>query len=111
MNKKLVIGCIGIVFMLVAISMASAVSSKRVEKKESPLFKVRTENAIGQEGKTKERVYNFLIRFVKNRVVFFAPHQLLTNQNDVRQRLVVKDTVYDFTCKNYYTCWGSYPCS
>lgn len=54
MKKKLLLGAILAVFMLVAISYGSAMTissqkSKPAEKKESPLFKIRTELTIRNE--------------------------------------------------------------
>ena len=65
MNKKIVIGCIGIVFMLVAITMVSAVGNKTTAKKESPLYKLRTNRA--NSNKNIKIIDNFL----KDRVFYF----------------------------------------
>ena len=49
MNKKILIVSILAVLMLMAISMASAVNTTTsMEKKESPLFRIRTRRAIGE---------------------------------------------------------------
>ena len=71
MNKKIIFGCIGIVFMLVAITMVSAVNTKTTEMNESPLFKIRKNNAILN---IKEK-----IKIKYNRIIF-APFFIL-NEN------------------------------
>jgi len=72
MNKKLLVVSILAVFMLVAISYASAVSSNTTtdEQRESPLFRVRTRRAIGERlGELKEIIK---AKFIGERV-FFLP--------------------------------------
>ena len=67
MNKKILLG-LGIVFMLVTISFATAANNVEAsEKKESPLFKLRTNNANSKE--LKERVVDFL----RNRIYVYFP--------------------------------------
>ena len=66
MKKKLMIGCIGIIFMLVTITMVSAVSDNTTEKKESPLYKLRTNRA------TNLKIKEFIkTRFTQNRLFLF----------------------------------------
>lgn len=113
MNKKILIGCILLVFILAMISLGSATSNVKYDcKKVSPLYKMRFENAIEKEEKTT-RVSNFLIKITKNRV-FFLPFQLLKNQNDeadnnVRQQFL-KWTVDSPTCYgwNHPGCWPTH---
>jgi len=92
MNKKLlVISILAVlaVFALVAISFASAVTinTQTTEKRESPLFKIRTRLAIG------ERIKDLTTRFIKQRL-FFLPFQFFGNIDDVslRNRLMQKIT-------------------
>jgi len=106
MNKKILIISILAVFMLVAISFASAVSSNSTdEKRESPLFRVRTRRAIGE--RLEELKENIKARFVGERV-FFLPFQWLKN-------LIIEhgaatespNCTYDKTptCMRYPTCY------
>ncbi len=77
MNKKILVVSILAVFTLVAISFATAVSSntaKSVEKKESPLYRIRTRRAIGERlGKIIDYIKT---RFLGDRL-FFLPFQWL----------------------------------
>jgi len=104
MNKKLLVVSILAVFMLVAISFASAVSSNTTtdEKRESPLFRIRTRKAIGERlGELKDTIRS---RFIGERV-FFLPFQWLRNGKDlsVRRRLGEK-TQDGATCGSSDTC-------
>ena len=77
MNKKLFVISILSVFMLIAISLVTAVSSNTnttVKKKESPLFGIRTKLAIGD--KLKDLREKIKARFIGERV-FFLPLQFL----------------------------------
>ena len=95
MNKKLLVVSILAVFMLVAISLTSAVSSNEVktvvEKKESPLFGIRTRQAIKE--KLGEIIENIKTKYIGERL-FFLPFQLIRNGDvfSVRNRLAHKDT-------------------
>lgn len=98
MNKKLLLISLLVVFTLVAISLTSVIGSntvKPVEKKDSPLFGIRTRRATG------DRLENIKTRFIGERV-FFLPLTWLRNRDDrsVRQQLQYKtpDTEYDITC-------------
>lgn len=86
MNKRILIGCILVVFMLVAISMATAVSNeKNTEKKESPLFKTRTKQATGEKLSRfrenikarfiGERIYLLPFLFKNHRATLLTTHQ------------------------------------
>jgi len=81
MNKKLLVVSILAVFMLMAISYASAVSTQTANttKKESPLFGVRTRKAIGE--RLQELRENIKTRFIGERV-FFLPFQRLREKHD-----------------------------
>ena len=77
MNKKIMIGCISLVLMILAISFATAVNSSNTtvnEKKETPLFGIRTRLATG------EQIQNLKTRFIRGRL-FFLPFQLLGNRD------------------------------
>ena len=69
MKKKILVVSILAVFTLVAISFATAVSSntvKSIEKKESPLYRIRLLRAIREKGR------EILSRFIGERI-FFVP--------------------------------------
>lgn len=58
MNRKIIMGCVFAVFMITAISLASAINSNKnvTERKDSPLFSIRTsaymdENVIEKSSK------------------------------------------------------------
>jgi len=73
MSRKLLVFSVLVIFLLVAISFTSTINSsagKTVRSKESPLFRIRIIKAI------RERVGDFLRRFVGERV-FFLPFQWL----------------------------------
>jgi len=109
MNKKLLVVSILAVFMLVAISFASAVSSNTMsdEKRESPLFRIRIRKAIGERlDELKEAIK---AKFIGERL-FFLSFQWLKNREDqpVSHRLAgakIPDTV-----EFYPTClkWGGW---
>jgi hypothetical protein len=72
MNKKILFISVLSVFMLLAIAFASTVTSdtQKPPKKESPLFGIRVRQAI------KEKISDFITRFVGERV-FFLPFTML----------------------------------
>ena len=87
MNKKILTISIVAVFMLLAISMASAVNTTTpVKKKESPLFGIRTRRAINE--KIGEIIENIKTKYIGQRV-FFLQFLWLTNGDGIsaRQRL------------------------
>jgi len=109
MNKKILLVSILIVFMFLAISMASAINTHTAKcvRKESPLFGIRTRQAI------REKIGNFLSRFVGERV-FFLPLLRCGLRLSIRQRFQSKSdtcatcitqivTGYCGTC-DYNTC-------
>ena len=107
MNKKLLIISILAVFMLLAISFASAVNTntaESAEKKQSPLFRVRIRQAI------KEKIGNVMTRFIGERT-FFLPFKWLRMIDDLplRQLLETKVTIDE----GPYTCdwWTSFRCN
>lgn len=155
MNKKILIGCVCIVFMLVAISLVSAMSNeKSYDKKESPLFKIRRDEKFKESVKTSFLIKRDLFElFILQNRLYMKPSSVLKNlkasdtyfchitekemtwtcptcantfcdkrcddytmapfchNNNLRQQLAIKDTMYDYTCKNFYTCFNSYPCA
>ena len=69
--KITIIGCI-LLFMLVAISLASAIEiNTDLEKKESPLYRIRTRNAIGE--KLTNIIETIKTKFLGDRI-FFIPY-------------------------------------
>ena len=106
MNKKVIVGCIGAVFILTAISLASAlnVSSERsVVKKESPLFQIRTKQSIG------EKIEEIKTEFLGERI-FFLPFQSFINSLKVKE---YEENMMPtgFTCVKYPSCRGSPFCT
>lgn len=84
MNKKLLILSILAVFMLVAISFVSAVNiTTTSEKKESPLFRIRTRRAIGE--RLSELRENIKSRFIGERIFSLPPQWLRNPQQDEEQ--------------------------
>ena len=73
MKKKIVIGCIIIIFMLVTISLVTAVNipSKKTEQKNSPLFEIRAKKAVNNEN-TKDLVKIVFKRCFTQRI-FLTP--------------------------------------
>ena len=107
MSKKVLILSILAVFMLLAISFASTVSSNTSTpiRKESPLFNFRTRKAI------REKVGNFITKFIGERK-FFLPFQWLRDRDNLPLRFYFrgKDTEYDWTCPNHWTCESTILC-
>ena len=103
MNKKILLMSLLAIFMLLAISFASTVTSdiQKPSIKESPLFGIRTRKAI------KEKIGDLLRRFIGERV-FFLPFQWLNNLDGffVRQRFAIKEP----DTEDDYTCWETTPC-
>ena len=75
MRKKIIIISVLAVFMLVAISFASAVdTATSAEKKESPLFKIRLQNAIRDKKQiVQERINNFFVKLIGDRLFLRIP--------------------------------------
>ena len=82
--------------MLVAISFASAVTinTQTTEKRESPLFKIRTKLAIG------EQIKDLTTKFLRQRIFFLKFEWLIEGlKNPSTDHL--STTKYDTSC---YTC-------
>ena len=95
--KKIVAISILAVFMLVAISYATAVNTNTTSKetKESPLYNIRNRRAIGS--KIYNIIDNIKTKFLGNRI-FFLPIRSLGN----RIRVKLSDTLA-YTCEEYCT--------
>jgi len=76
MNRKITCISIVAVLMLITISYATALNTTDVEKKESPLFKIRTNRVIKE--KISSIIENIKTQFLGGRI-FFIP--FLQNQN------------------------------
>ncbi len=101
MNKKIIVLSILTVFMLVAISLVSAVNiEKTVEKKESPLFGIRTKRVININRE------NIKAWFIGNRI-FFLPFQINRNNNqNIRDIIQGKcPGMTEAICTRYCTSW------
>jgi len=88
MKKKIVIFAMLATTMILAVSMASAINTADIkkEKKESPLFGIRTNRAIS------EKIQKLKTKFLGERL-FFLPFQLFKNNNlNLRDRLNQKHT-------------------
>jgi hypothetical protein len=106
MNRKISAISILAVFMLVAITFVTTVSSNTnttVKKRESPLFGIRTKLAIG------ERLQNLRdgikAKFVGDRV-FFLPFEWLKNVNEFSERNLLAGK----TCTQNIWCTSG-PCT
>ena len=84
MNKKILSLNILAVSMLVTISFASAINTNttiNVQKKESPLYGIRTKLAIGE--KISDIIKNIRTKFLGERI-FFLPIQRLSKISNLR---------------------------
>ena len=94
MKKKIVIGSILTIFLLLAISYATAVSvsPENNKKKESPLFAIRTERKTYE--KVETIIENIKVNFLGERL-FFLPFKSLIlpyENGDFRINLEHKDS-------------------
>jgi hypothetical protein len=81
--------------MLVAISYATAVNATDVEKKESPLWRIRTRSAISEKiSIIKEKIKT---NFFGERA-FFLPFQMLGNRGDLSLRSFFAETKWYGIC-------------
>ena len=108
MNKKILIVSIIAVFLLVAISLSTAVSSNTVntiKKKESPLFGIRTRRAVKE--RVGEVIENIKAKYIGERV-FFLPFQfMLSKWQNYQYTLEDPDCVTEL---NIITCWYGKTC-
>ncbi len=80
MNKKIVLTAILASFILIGVGLVSAVNTqtkekqKELDKKDSPLFKIRTGKAITEEKTTvKNKIRNIITKFLENRIFLNFP--------------------------------------
>ena len=97
MKKITLLAGILLAFMLVTISFASAINTNvtNTERKESPLYKFRTRQAISE--KLDYIIENIKTRFIGGRL-FFVPIKLL------KVRIVISDMYYSCTDCTEGTC-------
>jgi hypothetical protein len=81
MKKKIVVGCISLIFMLLAISVVTAIGNETPtennKERISPLFKLRTSQAINEERTPlRLRITNIL----ESRI-FFIPFSRIISTN------------------------------
>ena len=113
MNKRILILGILAVLMLVTISFASALNTKTsdVEKKESPLYRIRTRLAVGE--KIGQILENIKVKLFGGRI-FFVPFKFLLNNDGLLIREIFDGKGDEYTGKNYYSCFpteGSPSCT
>ena len=78
MKKKIIIGSILAVFMLMTISFVSTAEvSTNIEQRESPLYSIRTRRAIGE--KVSNIIENIKAKFLGERI-FFMPFKIPRNR-------------------------------
>ncbi|HEY0087969.1 MAG TPA: hypothetical protein VGB37_03950 [Candidatus Lokiarchaeia archaeon] len=107
MNKKILLFGIFAVLMLVTITFASAINTSNttnIEKKESPLFKIRIRLAIGE--KIGQIFENIKTKFLGDRI-FIIPVERLKNIIIYRNLLYSCTDCPDWTCEDT-SCnmWG-----
>lgn len=102
MNKKIIIGSISLVIMLVCLTAISAVTAQRTNDvmKNSPLFNLRANRSIGKENSINR------MSFLNSRIcIYFA----FSNQYNLKTRNLVinkENTFLDQT-----TCAGTDTCN
>jgi len=106
MNKKLLVFSVLTVFMLIAISFASAINTntaKSFEKKESPLYDIRTRRAI------REKIGNIITRFVGEQM-FFLPFQWTIFIKHISKESDAWPTGFTYpSCRTYCGSCRPYP--
>jgi hypothetical protein len=106
MNKKILLFSIVAVFMLLTISFASAINTNNTynERKESPLFRIRTRRAITE--KITNRIDNIKTNFLGERI-FFLPLLQLRDKEMISARDFLKIHT-DLLTWGCFTCYGFY---
>ena len=100
--KKILIISISAVLMLVTISFASAIDTNTdVEKKESPLYKIRTRQAIRE--KIGKIIENIKTKFLGERI-FFLPLQWLGNKVHLFPRIATNEVPTIIECYKTQCC-------
>jgi hypothetical protein len=105
MNKKILIGSLLAVFMLVAISYATAVKTTDVEKKESPLFSIRIKRAIGE--KISAIIKDIKTKFLGERLNFIPTQWLRYNRHHRVGEATNKVVECEETSIEHNTCYCS----
>ena len=112
MNKKIILISISAVLMLVTITFASAINTNnttKIEKKESPLYKIRTRLATGE--KIFDIFKNIKAKFLGERI-FFLPFQWFSyGVISIRDRLNYKQTEDPNFCTESVRCTFIFPCT
>jgi|GEM_PF-4928086 len=111
MNKKILIFGVLTTLMLVTISFATAIQTTNTDKKESPLYGIRTRLAIGE--KIQNLKETIKTRFIGDRLFFLPFKWQETMSKNVRNRLNEKSVYTDpcgfsvnaVTCKYYLSCY------
>jgi len=99
MNKKILLVSILAVFMLLTISFASAVTTNttKTERKESPLYSIRTRQAIRE--KISNIIENIKAKFLGERIFFLPVHWL--RNSDLPDPY---ETEFGKTCESLTLC-------
>lgn len=94
MNKKLIVIGISVAFILLIIPTINAISYETTKDKESPLFKIRSNSAVG------EKIENFKTKYCKR--IFILPLMRLEHRcNDPHQRLMLASKSWFNACYTY----------
>jgi hypothetical protein len=106
MKKKLMIGSIFAILMLITLFFVSVVGSETIEKKESPLYKIRTRRAIYRNlGEIYEKI---IIKF-QGRRFFSLPLNLIKKEYPryacMTHKGVLEGCGDDPTDLNYESCY------
>jgi len=106
MNKKILSISILAVLMLVAISYATAINTTNVEKKESPLFRIRTRQAVTERiGKIIETIKT---KFLGERI-FFIPFKWLTIRDGRTIEITEREVFFCIKC--WHRSWVEETCT
>jgi hypothetical protein len=103
MKKKILIVSIFGIFMLVAISFASAVTTNTINdnKKDSPLYRIRTKTAIRE--KINKIIDNIKTRFLGERV-FFVPFYWIIKRDGSQTIILFSEDPKCTTSPGYESC-------
>ena len=91
MKRGIIIGSILAVLMIISISYVTAVNTKDIENKESPLYGIRTNKALGKKITAIMQIIN--TKFLNERM-FFIPFF-----NTIQGRVGENDQVFWSSCK------------
>jgi hypothetical protein len=102
MKRKILLISILAVFMLVAISFSTAVKTTNAETKESPLFKIRTKQSIGEKiGNIVEQIKT---KFLGYRMFFLPNLQWVINKIHHGSMFLPCITWIKSQCSTGWTC-------